>query len=361
MAGLEGQLEKFWKIEELEVVRSKTKEEEMCEEHFKNTYIRDQEGRFIVKLPQRSNVILGDSFEGAKRRLIGVEKQFQKQPELQEAYTSVMSEYEESGDMYLTENFQEELVDPFYLPHQPVIRKESMTTKLRVVLDASFSSSLGTSLNDKLMTGPNLQSDILEMLMRFRTHEFVLTADITRMFRQIHVAKEDRHLQQVLWRKDRSQPIKAYTLKTVTFGTACAPFSAMRCLRELANLNREVYPEAAEVIEKDFYMDDLLTGTKTKEEAMKLQGDLSDILMSAQFPFRKWRTNDPEILSRISDLGKTDELLVLDIQGSTKTLGLLWNSNEDVLQYNVRLPKEEKVTCKEVSCPLLLIFMIPLA
>lgn len=135
-----------------------------------------------------------------------------------------MDEYEASGHMSLFEKGSTRL---YYVPHQPVIRETSITTKLRVVFDASAKTSSGASLNDQLLVGPNLQNDILKILLRFRCHEYVLTADITQMFRQVNVAKEDRDLQCILWQTSIECSIKIYTLNTVTYGTACAPCNVL--------------------------------------------------------------------------------------------------------------------------------------
>lgn len=45
--------------------------------------------------------------------------------------------------------------DPAYIiPHHPVIREESSTTKVHVVFDASCKSSSGVSLNDTMLVDP---------------------------------------------------------------------------------------------------------------------------------------------------------------------------------------------------------------
>lgn len=69
-------------------------------------------------------------------------------------------------------------ISRYYIPHHAVFKDTSITTKVRVVFDASCKTSSGLSLNDCLMVGPNLQQDLLSILLRFRTFKYVITADI---------------------------------------------------------------------------------------------------------------------------------------------------------------------------------------
>lgn len=232
------------------------------------------------------------------------------------------------------------------LPHQAVIRPDSITTKLRVVFDASAKTTLGTSLNDKLIPGPNLQKDLVDIILRFRTHAYVLSADVAGMYRQIIINKRDRALQRILWRKDPHESVKLYELNTVTYGTNCAPYLAIRCLRELAANSRDL-PQAAKAINEDCYMDDVLTGANTIEEAVELQKQLSEILLRGQFHLRKWRANDSRLLQHLTERGSTNELLILDKEGALKTLGLLWNAAEDCLQYHIDI-KETGTATKRI-------------
>lgn len=128
------------------------------------------------------------------------------------------------------------------------------------MFNGSAATSSGMSLNDVMMTGPSLQQDISNILLRFRCHRYVLTADIKKMFRQIEVHEEDRQLQLILWRFSPEERVSTFRLNTVTYGTCSAPFLAARCLKQLAMDFELEYPETSRVVQMDFYMDDVLTG-----------------------------------------------------------------------------------------------------
>ena len=94
-------------------------------------------------------------------------------------------------------------------------------TKTRVVFGGSAKTSTGVSLSDTFMNGPTIQDDLFLIVTRFRSHPVALTADIEQMYRQIRVFENDRFYQKILWRSSPNDPIKTYSLNTVTFGTAC--------------------------------------------------------------------------------------------------------------------------------------------
>ncbi|KAK9711204.1 hypothetical protein QE152_g25594 [Popillia japonica] len=81
---------------------------------------------------------------------------------------------------------------------------------------------------------------------------------------------EQRNLQRILWRKHKDEAVKSYTLNTVTYGTASAPFLAVRCLKQLAFENEVKYPEASRIISSDFYVDDMITGGETFESTLSI-------------------------------------------------------------------------------------------
>ena len=102
------------------------------------------------------------------------------------------------------------------------------------VFDSSCRSSNGLSLNDTLLVGPTIQQDLYSIVLRFRTYQIAFTADIAKMYRQVRIHQYDRKLQRILWRRSADEPLRAYELSMVTYGTASASYLATRCLQQLA-------------------------------------------------------------------------------------------------------------------------------
>ena len=129
--------------------------------------------------------------------------------------------------------------------------------------------------------------------------------------------------------------MKTYALNTITYGTSCASFLAIRALHQLADDEGAQHPIAAAVLKRDFYVDDLLTGAKTKQEAAFLRDDLIHLLQKGGFPLRKWESNDPSLVPECSTTSTTH--MSLDPNSTVKTLGIQWNSRKDTIFYSVNL------------------------
>ena len=91
------------------------------------------------------------------------------------------------------------------------------------------------------------------------------------MFRQILVHPTDRDWQCILWRADPSETLGTYRLNTVTYGTASAPFLALRVLRQLALDEGERFPLGSQVLLEHSYVDDLLAGAHQLGQAREVQ------------------------------------------------------------------------------------------
>ncbi|CAG9112505.1 unnamed protein product [Plutella xylostella] len=173
-------LKKFWELENEPdgITKRLTKEEEKCEEIFNTTYQRDQEGRYVVRLPfntEDPECQYGQSQNIARKRFQLLEKKLMKNPGLKKDYEGVIEEYAQLNHMSLiTDSEEKNNEKAVYLPHHAVVREDKETTKVRVVFDASCKGVNNVSLNDNLLVGPKLQQDLRHILMRWRSHQICL-------------------------------------------------------------------------------------------------------------------------------------------------------------------------------------------
>ncbi|GFV28642.1 integrase catalytic domain-containing protein [Trichonephila clavipes] len=342
-------VKKFFELESLpddskEITKSE--EEIYCEEHFVSTYKRDKTGRFIVRLPIKENAetLLGYSKENAIKRLNGIWEKLNKNNTMGTLYKEFMNEYELLGHM---EEIKNETLDKinYYIPHHSVYKPEKTSTPLRVVFDASAKTS-GFSLNSILLNGGIIQQDLFSIVSRFRKHEYAFSADIKKMYRQILVDPNQRDLQRIMWKTSADAPVKTYKLATITYGTVSAPFLATRTLRALADEEKAEFPDAANVICNDSYMDDILSGESTLEGAKKLQTRLSQLLQRGGFELHKWVSNSPELLK---DLSASSYVFDKEFQDApVKTLGMLWDPKVDCLTYKVRVSDKVNFSKRDV-------------
>ena len=332
-------LQKLFEIEPVIERKLLSKEEIECEQHYVNNHYRNESGRYTVSIPLRENYInFGESKTQAIKRFLNLEQKLDANLDFKQQYSEVIREYSQLGHMKPINLNDHSLkqIPVFFMPHHAVIKMSSSTTKLRVVFDASAKSSSNLSLNEVMMVGPNVQQTCFDITIRFRKHRYVFTSDINKMYRQVLVNPSQTPLQRIMWRANKSEPIGVYELLTVTFGTASAPYLATRTLKQLALDESSIYPEASRVTQRDFYVDDVLTGTDEIIDLIILQQQLTEMLKKGGFKLHKWSSNDERILANIPMQDR--EILKTNKTTSSeciKTLGLAWQPKEDCFTFTI--------------------------
>lgn len=71
----------------------------------------------------------------------------------------------------------------YYVPHHPVIRIAT-PRHVELYLTSLQKADNNISLNDLQLAGPTIQCELFDILLRFRLPYYVLTADISKMYRQ---------------------------------------------------------------------------------------------------------------------------------------------------------------------------------
>ncbi|XP_036329997.1 uncharacterized protein LOC118742143 [Rhagoletis pomonella] len=354
-SSLEQLVKKFWEVEDCITKPAKfTDEEQMCEEHFVNTVRVQKDGRLQVRLPFKTMPnALGNSFDNASKRFKMLERRFGRDEQLKNLYSEFMNEYISLGHMSLAQNVN--LMKPhFYIPHHCILRPQSLTTKLRVVFDASANTTSGQSLNELLMVGPTIQQDLIITLLSFRLNRFALTGDIAKMYRQFVVSEQDRLFQLILWRSAPTSPIETYTLNTVTYGMSAAPFLAIRALHHIADLHQDEFPIGANTLRNDLYVDDLLTGAEQIEELQYKKNELVKLLRKAGLQLTKFSSNCREI----TPTSENEVFIELSDHEVTKALGIAWQPNRDNFVFSYHVEINEPCTRRSILSVVARIFDI---
>ncbi|XP_026330602.1 uncharacterized protein LOC113238095 [Hyposmocoma kahamanoa] len=113
-----------------------------------------QYGTCTVRLPFKDpNVEYGNTRQVAAARLTQLERRFAMDTKLQQKYQEFLDEYLEMGPMRKVHK-SDYNQGKYYIPHQPVVKEESLTTKL----------SNKISLNNNMLTGPRIQQDLVIIL-----------------------------------------------------------------------------------------------------------------------------------------------------------------------------------------------------
>ncbi|XP_025268215.1 uncharacterized protein LOC112639179 [Camponotus floridanus] len=181
-----------------------------------------------------------------------------------------------------------------YLPHHGVLRQSSSSTKLRVVFNGSQRTTSGDSFNKHLRSP--LPADTLAL----------------KGFRQ------------------------EFELNTVTYGLACAPFLAVRTLRQLAADEEARGPKGAAALRRDCYMDDVITGSDTLRDAVALQTELRELCTAGGFPLRKWAANSEAILEGVPQNHRLQQAHHSWESEVHFILGLRWHPASDVFSFSIQ-------------------------
>lgn len=332
-------IQTYWEMEDiLDDKNDMTTQEQFCEDLYCQTTNRLPDGRYEVRLPMKAQFQeqLGTSKAQAVAQFKQLEKKLSNDNTLHDRYHQFIDEYVKLGHM-------KECVismDPqCFLPHHGVHKTDS--NAIRVVFNASSKTSSGHSLNDLMECGPKLQQDIQHLLLRWRTHRYVLTADCEKMYRMVLIHEQDQQLQKIIWRDTPQEALKEYQLCTITYGMKAAPFLAMRTLQQLAKDDAEKYPLAAKVLHRDFYVDDLLTGTDTIEQAQEVKQQLIHMLQGGGFNLRKWSSNSRLLLEDLTEEQLNPSILDFKNADSMKALGLRWNATTDTFTFQCKIDQTD--------------------
>jgi hypothetical protein len=328
-------LRKFWDLETIGIMPCQetplTAAGSDILQQFHDSYCIE-DGRRVVRLPKKNVCDLSPNRVNAERRFRTLQRRLQQDDALRAIYEEQMLDHVRKQHVELTPH-TEEATGMFYLPHHVVKKERRGKIKWRIVFDASSSESNSPSLNDVLEMGPNLLPEVFATLLRFREHPVAVIGDIQQAFLQLSLDRKDRDLTRFLWYRisqdDKgnyytTNEVVTYRFTRLAFGLTCSPFLLSATVRELAAMRREEYPNAASLIDSSMFMDDFVAGTENGNAAISLYYELTALMKTIKLPMAKWATNCEELKGIWKAEGQ-------EIQGTTQTLGIDWNTESDTL------------------------------
>ena len=322
-------LKTLWDLESIGIGRTEVPVVDPVFSEFQRT-VEFQNGRYVVGLPwkpESERPTLLNNEKLARVRLEKLSCKLSKDAELDSAYHNVICEMQREG---IISEVPLDHVSPsnrvFYMPHRPVVKVGSLTTKVRPVFDASAKGFNNVSLNDCLQTGPNMIPDLPGVLLRFRRWKVALTADVTKAFLQIEVRHEDQDVHRFLW--NDCGVIRHMRFNRVPFGNKSSPFLLNATVSH--HLSQCRPSRAVEELSENLYVDDFLSGDDDDQGCCDLLQESAAIMDQGGFPLNKFGSNS----------GQVDDVLCrefqdkLVVEGPQKVLGLKWSSAEDCFSFD---------------------------
>ena len=175
-----------------------------------------------------------------------------------------------------------------FIPWRVVWSDTSLSTKVRLVFDASAKTPSGCSINELLALGANNMNNLIHILIRWSTRLYALHTDVTKMYNVIQLDKAFWRYQLYLWEKDLDPKKEPFikVIMTLIYGVKPSGNQAEVALRKVAAYLADKYPIASKVIFEDIYVDDCISGAHTLEARNSLCNDLELVMEQGGFKLK---------------------------------------------------------------------------
>ncbi|GFS76860.1 integrase catalytic domain-containing protein, partial [Nephila pilipes] len=309
------QLEAFWQLENLGIEpvneNLNCKDNKILQEFEENIQFRD--GRYVVKLPWKDNLkeSLDNNYEIAHERFSKLCHKFKSDQSL---YTECKN---------------------------AVIWHDRVSSKLRIVFDASSHKRGKFSLNDSLHIDPNLYPDLFELLLSFRKHPIAFTVDIKQAFLNIELDDSDKNVTKFFWTDNPesfSESLEVLRFNRVLFGINSSPFLLTATIKYHLKKYSSLFPQTHELLNKFVYVDDVLGGQSTVASAYTTSVECVQVFSEANMPLHKWATNSAELRELWEKNGFSMETSSNSIGQNMinyKVLGISWDTDRDIFYFDI--------------------------
>ena len=292
--------------------------------------IKHTGGHYEIPLPFRqSEVKLPNNRQQALKRALWQRKKMLQNQQYRRDYVAFITDMIDKG---YAERVPHELLKIipdkiWYIPHHGVYHPKK-PKKIRVVFDCSARYG-GTSLNDRLLQGPDMTNSLVGVLTRFRQEPVAFMANKEAMFYQVLVPADQRDFLRFLWwpNGDLSAKLEEYRMRVHPFGAVSSPSCSNYALHATTNeAEREHGSEVAEVLRRNFY--DCLRSVRTEGKAIDQIAGLRQACRKGGFRLTKFICNRRSVLESIPVKERSKDVKTLDLSYDNlpieRALGVQW-------------------------------------
>ncbi|XP_062614568.1 uncharacterized protein LOC134276324 [Saccostrea cucullata] len=276
----------------------------------------------------------------ALKRAQNLDISLQKDPTKQEHFMSFMKKIFDINHAEIAPPLKEK-EECWYLPIFGVYHPKKLS-QIRAVFDSSAKFQ-NISLNDVLLSGPDLNNELLGVLLRFRREPVAVTADIESMFHCFLVDERHRNFLRFFWYKDNdiNNQLIEFRMRVHVFGNSPSPAVAVYCLRKAACANEDTFgPDVTDFVCLNFYVDDGLISLPTADKAIDLlERTQAAPKAGGNLRLHKVASNDKHVMDafppedRAKDFSDID--LSVDELPTLRSLGLNWELKSDSFTYRL--------------------------
>lgn len=326
-----------------------------------NTYDNDQirlftesiefkNGSYYVKLPWLKDI---NKVQSNYKIALSVLDRVIKNLENNNLYNEYLSVFKEQENAGVIEKFH---VDPenyhkyIWIPHRAVVRDNPLvSTKVRPVFNCSLKTKGSFSLNECAYPGINLLRDLTELLLYFRTNDYVMISDIKRAFLQIKLSCEQDKARFCFFMKEDDKLV-TYRYNTILFGFNCSPFILSYIIKY--HLSKYKNDKCNQLLNHNFYCDNLLISSNDVNELKELYHESKSRMHDGGFELRSWNSNSNDLKQIfINDNSASDHGL-----DAEKILGYLYDVNLDVIKISNSSVKSQVSSKRNILSELSSIF-----
>ena len=344
---LEDEIKLLWDKETLGIFIHEVHDDDaIATRRLEQSMIQLESGQFEVKLPFNGKLPLLKS-----NRQLAIARTYRQLLEMNsknEYRNLAVKAMKELMDNDYVEEVTDDLVEGrkvHFLPWRGIMKTDSTTTKLRIVMDASAKRNASeVCLNQCLYQGPNLILNLAKCLLRFMINKYRCVADIEKAFLRILIAVEDRDVLRFFWPEDPYNPkskLIEYRWKAVLFGSISSPFILASVLKKLIT-DDSVTRYTREALLNGIYVDNLFHSDNDENNLVHFFEESRSIMAKGNFNLREWGSNN----AKVRKAAETNNVLVKD--SKLGALGLWWSQLKDKLTFKQNFSWNCKYTKRSV-------------